>query len=146
MIEKAKKICKEHGVELILVHPINLNRLNLFWYGGNTIILKKGNREVVIAIVGDVSFTVFKNPNRDVEYIYYNKNNTPLDDSDLEKIIPDDATMEKLIKEDRIYWNYNNWVEFGIYENDKQVSHVTDAEVASLAEVFEDINYYIDLI
>ena len=101
---------------------------------------------MVIAIVGDVSFTVFKNPNRDVEYIYYNKNNTPLDDSDLEKIIPDDATMEKLIKEDRIYWNYNNWVEFRIYENDKQVSHVTDAEVTSLVEVFEDINYYIDLL
>lgn len=146
MLESAKAICEKNGVKINFLQSINPNRLQLFWYGGNVITLKYQNKELAISAVGDVAFAVFDEAVEKEIYFYRNKNNSGLNDSFIEELIPDDATMQNFIENLRIYWHYNNWIEYSVYENDKLILHETDTESTSLEEVLTDIKYFIQIL
>lgn len=144
MLKDIEKKCSEKGISLKEIVKIRDGYNEIIWYGGSLIVLKKGDVEGVISIIGDVNFTVI-DENGDDCYHYYNKNNSgAFDDSELLEIIPNDDVLKELNLEGRLDWVNNNWVEFDVYRGKEKIFHVTDCDTTTINEILADIDYYIE--
>lgn len=105
---------KRKGGVLEVLDFIDIEHQNNLWYGGNVAEIKYKGYRLVIAAVGDVKVEV-ADENDNYEGYVKDKNNAGIFYSEFRSSIRNDRHLVKLIAENHIIFENNNWWECFMY-------------------------------
>lgn len=113
LIRRLERKVKKLGGELE-VDIIDTKHQNNLWYGGDIAEIKYKNHRLVIAAVGDVRVEVADENDNYVGYVK-DKNNAGIFYKEFRHFIRDDKHLVKLITDNHIIFENNNWWECFLY-------------------------------
>lgn len=105
---------KRKGGVLEVLEFIDIEHQNNLWYGGNVAEIKYKGYRLVIAAVGDVKVEVADENDNYVGYVK-DKNNAGIFYKEFRHFIRDDKHLVKLIANNHIIFENNNWWECFMY-------------------------------
>ena len=105
---------KRKGGVLEVLEFIDIEHQNNLWYGGNVAEIKYKGYRLAIAAVGDVKVEVADENDNYVGYVK-DKNNAGIFYKEFRNFIRDDKHLVKLIADNHIIFENNNWWECFMY-------------------------------
>ena len=143
LIRRLERQVKKLGGELE-VDIIDTKHQNNLWYGGDIAEIKYKNHRLVIAAVGDVKVEVADENDNYVGYVK-DKNNAGIFYKEFRHFIRDDKHLVKLIADNHIIFENNNWWECFIYDKNG-VFHdlMWDLDSIRLDDAIEEVKVSLD--
>lgn len=139
---------KELGANLNISNKdlIDETHLNCIWYGGPIAALEYKGYTVNFDVHGDVRLSILSDDYSDTVFDYCNKNNSgAYTDAEFKHYIPDDETLYRLDKEEKLVWNNNNWLEMFVYDSDdNEITHLNTVLDDNLWEELLNIDWLIE--
>lgn len=114
LMKQLMNYVKRKGGVLEVLDFIDIEHQNNLWYGGNVAEIKYKGYRLVIASVGDVKVEVADENDNYVGYVK-DKNNAGIFYSEFRSFIRNDRHLVKLIAENHIIFENNNWWECFMY-------------------------------
>ena len=114
LVKQLMNHVKRKGGVLEVLEFIDIEHQNNLWYGGNVAEIKYKGYRLVIAAVGDVKVEVADENDNYVGYVK-DKNNAGIFYKEFRHFIRDDKHLVKLIADNHIIFENNNWWECFMY-------------------------------
>ena len=114
LVKQLMNHVKRKGGVLEVLEFIDIEHQNTLWYGGNVAEIKYKGYRLVIAAVGDVKVEVADENDNYVGYVK-DKNNAGIFYKEFRHFIRDDKHLVKLIANNHIIFENNNWWECFMY-------------------------------
>lgn len=114
LVKQLMNHVKRKGGVLEVLEFIDIEHQNNLWYGGNVAEIKYKGYRLVIAAVGDVKVEVADENDNYVGYVK-DKNNAGIFYKEFRHFIRDDKHLVKLIANNHIIFENNNWWECFMY-------------------------------
>ncbi|MBQ8248108.1 MAG: hypothetical protein IJZ42_13350 [Lachnospiraceae bacterium] len=129
---------------------IDAQHLNCFWYdSGSIAVFEYKGFDCSIEVQGDISLAAFAE-DRETQILAFGKRNgqPAYKDDEVLAVIRDDAGLQTLAEQNRLYFTLNNWVEFRIFdENDNEISlHQDNVLEDNLLEAIDGLSDYAAII
>ena len=114
LVKQLMNHVKRKGGVLEVLEFIDIEHQNNLWYGGNVAEIKYKGYRLVIAAIGDVKVEVADENDNYVGYVK-DKNNAGIFYKEFRHFIRDDKHLVKLIANNHIIFENNNWWECFMY-------------------------------
>lgn len=138
-IADLKKEAESYGAELSVDYFIDVKHLIHYWYGGDVAEIKYKGYTLAICANGDVVADL-SDANGDEITRVKDKGNNGVFYDEMRAYISGDAQLRKLISEERLMFDYNNWWEcFVTTPSGQDIDAMWDMDAYTMDEAIKEV-------